>query len=73
METINSLRFLSKKECIRVYGFVIMPNHFHWIWQLLKPNGKESPVESLMKFTAHQFEKYLRQKDPSLLYEFAVE
>jgi REP element-mobilizing transposase RayT len=27
--------------------FVIMPNHFHLIWELLKPNGKESPVASL--------------------------
>src|SRR5687767_14734530 len=70
---LNSLSFLSKKECIKVYGFVIMPNHFHLIWELLKPNGKESPVASLMKFTAHQFEKYLLTKDPALLNEFAVE
>ncbi len=70
---LNSLSFLSKRECIKVYGFVIMPNHIHLIWELLKPNGKESPVASLMKFTAHQFEKYLLQKDPTLLNEFAGE
>ena len=70
---LDSLSFLRKKECINVYGFVIMPNHFHLIWELPKQNGKESPVASLMKFTAHQFEKYLRQKDPAILNEFAVE
>lgn len=69
---IDSLTFLHRKECINVYGFVIMPNHIHLIWQLLKQNGKESPAASLMKVTAHQFEKYLRQKDPALLNEFAV-
>ena len=69
---LNSLSFLNKKECLKIYGFVIMPNHFHLIWELLKPNGKESPVASLMKFTAHQFEKYLLQKDTGILNEFAV-
>jgi REP element-mobilizing transposase RayT len=70
---LDSLSFLTKKECIKVYGFVIMPNHIHLIWELLKANGKESPVASLMKFTAHQFEKHLQQKDPAYLKEFAVE
>lgn len=71
---LSALSFLSKKkECLKVYGFVIMPNHFHLIWELLKPNGKESPVASLMKFTAHQFEKYLQQKDPAALKEYVVE
>jgi|SRR5687767_4847389 len=70
---LQSLSFLSNKECIKVYGFVIMPNHMHLIWELLKQNGKESPVASLMKFTAHQFEKFLQKKDPAYLKEFAVD
>ena len=70
---VDSLSFLAKKECIKVYGFVIMPNHIHLIWQLRKQNGKESPAASLMKFTAHQFEKYLQEKDAGLLKEYAVE
>ncbi len=59
-ETItNSLSFLHKKGVIKVYGFVIMPNHIHLIWQLLKYNGKESPAASLMKFTAHHFQQQI--------------
>lgn len=70
---LDSLSYLHKKECIKVYGFVIMPNHIHLIWQLLKNNGKESPAASLMKFTAHQFEQELRRKAPAVLQEFKVE
>ena len=31
---IDSLRFLSEEERIKVYGFVIMSNHFHLISQM---------------------------------------
>lgn len=69
---LNSLHFLHKRSCLKIYGFVIMPNHIHLIWQLLQPNGKESPVASFMKFTAHSFQKYLQQKHPETLEEYSV-
>ena len=31
---INSLRFLVKENGIILYGFVIMDNHLHLIWQM---------------------------------------
>ncbi|HLX54440.1 MAG TPA: hypothetical protein VKR58_10885, partial [Aquella sp.] len=31
---INSLLFLKNEKSIVVYGFVIMPNHIHLIWQV---------------------------------------
>lgn len=70
---LDSLSYLYKTGCIKVYGFVIMPNHIHLIWQLLKNNGKESPAASLMKFTAHQFEKSLKTTQPDMLHMFKVE
>ncbi|MFN8286361.1 MAG: transposase [Chitinophagales bacterium] len=57
---IDSLKHLVKSKLIRVYGYVIMPNHIHLIWQMLKMNGKEMPHASFMKFTGHQFLKQLR-------------
>ena len=57
---IDSLKTLSDKKLISVYGFVIMPNHIHLIWQQNGNNGKETPKGSFMKFTAHQFKKYLK-------------
>ena len=58
-EIVGSLKVLSDRRKIDVFGFVIMPNHMHLIWRILEPNGKERPQGSLLKFTAHQFKKML--------------
>ncbi len=67
MVLIKSLKFLISKKLIEVYGYVIMPNHIHLIWRMLKLNGKESPSVSFSKFTAHKFKKYLERNSPHLL------
>jgi hypothetical protein len=44
---INSLQWLVQKEMIKVYGYVIMPNHIHLLWEgafqivasLIEPRG----------------------------------
>ena len=59
---IDSLRTLSDKKRITVYGFVIMPTHIHLIWQQNECSGKETPKRSFMKFTAHEFKKHLKLK-----------
>lgn len=69
----DSLSFLHKKGHLRVYGFVIMPNHIHLIWQILKQNGKESPVASFKKFTAHHFEQHLAKNNPADLLNYKVD
>ena len=46
---LDSLRHLVEKEKLIVYGFVIMPNHIHIIWENKAMNGKELPSESFMK------------------------
>jgi len=50
---IDSLRNLCERQLINVYGFVIMPNHMHLIWELKRKNGKEKPNASFNKETAH--------------------
>ena len=70
---VSSLQYLSEAGKIDVFAFVIMPNHMHLVWQLLQPNGRESPVASLMKFTGHHFEKHLRQNNPKDLLQYAVD
>ena len=67
---LNSLVHLVEKKKIRIYGFVIMPNHIHLIWESLEMNGKEKPHASFMKFTGHQFLEELRNNDPKLLERF---
>jgi len=69
---INSLTYLVRIKKIKVYGFVIMPNHIHLIWEFLEPNGKELPHASFKKFTAHQIQQILRERNPSLFESFKV-
>jgi len=40
---INYLKQLSARDLIKVYSFVIMRTHFHFIWLQLQKNGKETP------------------------------
>ena len=70
---ISSLKYLSAKRKIEVYAFVIMPNHVHFVWQMLEMNGKEMPHTSFLKFTAHSFKKYLKTNKPEDLKFFVVE
>jgi putative transposase len=66
---VNYLKKLSDEGLITVYGFVIMPNHIHLIWQQNKLNGKETPKGSLLKYTGHEFLKTLKAESKSYLYE----
>ena len=53
-------RELVRRQKIVVYGFVIMPNHIHVLWEMIAKNGKEMPYASFNKFTSHQFLDQLR-------------
>jgi len=68
---INSWKYLADKGLIVVYGYVIMPNHVHLLWNMLEKNGGESPAASFTKHTAHQFRKYLTIKEPKTLQQFS--
>jgi putative transposase len=63
------LKKLSDDGFIKVYAFVLMPNHVHIIWQQNKLNGKETPQGSFLKYTAHEFLKKLKASGQSILYE----
>ena len=45
-----------------------MPNHIHVLWEQLKMNGKETPIESFEKYTGHMFLKQLRIDKENLSY-----
>lgn len=57
---------------IKVYGFVIMPNHLHVIWEPMMLNGKEKPHASFNKKTAHEIVKDLKAHHPKVLPYFKV-
>ena len=70
MIVIKSLQYLVKNELVKLYGYVIMPNHIHFLWSILKMNGKETPSGSFSKYTAHEFRKYLMKNDMEQLSKF---
>ena len=51
---ISSLQFLVKDGRIKLYGFVLMPNHIHLIWQIQDKHERARVQQSLLKYTAQQ-------------------
>jgi len=66
---VNYLKELSDRDFIKVYSFVIMSTHVHFIWEQLQKNGKETPQGSFLKYTADEFLKTSKQNNASKLYE----
>ena len=64
---INSLLFLKNEGSVVIYGFVIMPNHIHLIWQI-QDGFKYANVQlRFMKFTAQQMKfRLIDTSDPRL-------
>ena len=70
---VEVLRALQHKNLIQIYGFVLMPNHVHLIWEPINKNGKEMPSASFTKATAHFIVKDLKENHPAVLPYFKVE
>ncbi len=69
----NSLTFLAKEQCVRIYAFVIMPNHFHLIWQLIGEQSLSKVQLRLMKYVAQQIKYDLSWNHPKVLERFKVD
>ena len=70
---IASWQELTDRKLIAIYGFVIMPNHLHVVWEMLEPNGKETPHASFNKYTSHMILKDLIACYPDVLPFFRVD
>lgn len=66
MIIIESFQWLVQHELVHIYGYVIMDNHLHVLWEQLKMNGKEIPKESFEKYTGHVFLKQLKKAGDKL-------
>jgi REP element-mobilizing transposase RayT len=69
---INSLRFLKDEKSIVIYGYVIMPNHIHLIWQIQDGSLREKIQMRFLKFTAQQMKFRLQKEDHLALEQFRV-
>jgi putative transposase len=68
----ESLTYLTNSKRIRVYGFVIMSNHFHLIWQSIGENKSREVQRDFLKYTSQQILKILQREKSDLLIELLV-
>ena len=70
---IDSLRFLVNDHRIKLYGFVIMINHVHLIWQMQASIDPEAVQRDFLKYTAGKIKADLRKHHPAVLPHFLVD
>jgi len=69
---IKSLSFLKNEQSIVIYGFVIMPNHIHLIWQIQDGYKREKIQQRFLKFTAQKMKFKLIDTNDKRLDQFMV-
>ena len=69
---VTSLQFLVKEERVKVYGFVIMSNHIHFIWQVQQGHYHKNVQLPFMKYTAQMIIKTLRNHHAAVLENFLI-
>src|ERR1700733_13025759 len=70
---IDTWEWLKDKGLVNIYGFVIMPNHLHVLWEMLAMNGKELPHASFNKFTGATIIRDLKENHKAVLPYFKVD
>ncbi|MES2732538.1 MAG: transposase [Bacteroidota bacterium] len=69
---IQSLTFLTTKERVKVYGFVLMPNHIHLLWKINPPYTRAEVQRDFLKYTAQMIKYDLEQHHPQVLEKLQV-
>lgn len=69
---VDSLSFLHHQHRAFIYGFVIMSNHIHLIWQIRDGHILKDVQRDFLKFTAQKIKFFLKESNPELLAELEV-
>ena len=69
----SSLKFLRNSNKIKVFAFVIMPNHIHIVWEIDELYKYSDIVRDFKKFTAQKIKEDLKKNYPELLQKFYIE
>ena len=70
---VDSLRYLVEQKRVKVYAFVIMPNHLHLLWKMEEPHKREDVQRDFLKYTAQKMKYDLVKHHPSVLEKFRVD
>ena len=66
----HSMKFLVIDERVKIYAFVIMPNHIHLIWRIREPHLLQNVQRDFLKFTAQKIKARLKTENPEYLEGF---
>ncbi len=69
---ITSLQYLVNECRVKIYDFVLMPNHIHLIWQIADGHEKAKVQQSFLKYTAQQMKFALANRDTTELEKYKV-
>lgn len=69
---IDSLQFLVNEQRVKVFAFIIMPNHIHIIWQMCNNHKKSNVQRDFLKYTAQKIKYDLIKNHPKVLAYFKV-
>lgn len=69
---ISSLSFLNQERRIKVFAFVIMPNHIHLVWKIVEPHKKENVQRDFLKYTSQQILFQLKSSSNQIINELEV-
>jgi putative transposase len=64
---LQSLKYLVAKKRIILFGYTIMPNHIHLIWNIYEGEKLQDVQRDFLKFTAQQIKLYLQKNNPEIL------
>ena len=64
--------FLVKDGRVKIYGFIIMPNHIHVVWRMHEDRLLEDIQRDFLKYTAQQIKSDLQKNHPRVLAAFEV-
>lgn len=70
---VDSLRYLVEQNRVKIYAFVIMPNHLHLLWKMEEPHKREDVQRDFLKYTAQQIKYDLVKNHPLVLERFRVD
>ena len=69
---VESMRFIVIDQRVIIYGFVIMTNHIHLIWQMNAGVTRSYLQRDFLKFTAQKIQRDLKKNHTQLLCHFFV-
>ena len=69
---ISNLQFLVNDGGVIIYGFVLMSNHIHLIWQVQDNFEKARVQQSFLQYTAQQMKFELQKTNPTALEHYKV-